>query len=170
MRLVIADTSSINYLLLIGYIDILPALFEKVIVPAAVCEELKHPKAPAFVRNWAGNPAAWVEVRPARGRHDASLEALDEGEEAAILLALELHADLLLMDDEEGVIAARGKGLEVTGRSVPSARRRNANCWTSARPSSASSEGISAFHRESWTGFSRSRRVASRFAHSSSRN
>jgi predicted nucleic acid-binding protein len=40
---------------------------------------------------------------------------LDAGEEAAILLALELHADLLLMDDEEGVMAARAKGLEVTG-------------------------------------------------------
>ena len=30
-------------------------------------------------------------------------------------LAIELRADLLLMDDEEGVIAARGKGLEVAG-------------------------------------------------------
>jgi predicted nucleic acid-binding protein len=43
-RLVIADTSPINYLLLIGHIDILPALFEKVIVPAAVRDELKHPR------------------------------------------------------------------------------------------------------------------------------
>lgn len=41
--------------------------------------------------------------------------ALDAGEEAAIALAVELHADLMLMDDEEGVIAARAKGLEVTG-------------------------------------------------------
>jgi predicted nucleic acid-binding protein len=42
-------------------------------------------------------------------------EALDAGEGAAIALAIELHADLLLMDDEEGVSAARGKGLAVTG-------------------------------------------------------
>jgi hypothetical protein len=61
VRLVIADTSPINYLLLIGHIDILPALFEKVILPAAVWEELKHPKAPAAVRNWVGNPPLWVE-------------------------------------------------------------------------------------------------------------
>jgi predicted nucleic acid-binding protein len=47
--------------------------------------------------------------------HDASLERLDAGEEDAISLAIEIHADLLLMDDEEGVIAARAKGLEVTG-------------------------------------------------------
>lgn len=40
---------------------------------------------------------------------------LDAGEEAAIVLALGLHADLFLMDDEEGVKAARAEGLEVTG-------------------------------------------------------
>jgi predicted nucleic acid-binding protein len=61
-RLVIADTSPINYLLLIGHIDILPALFETVILPAAVREELKHPKAPAVVKNWIALPPVWVDV------------------------------------------------------------------------------------------------------------
>jgi predicted nucleic acid-binding protein len=115
VRLVIADTSPINYLLLIGHINILPALFEKVILPAAVCDELKHPKAPLVVRNWIAAPPPWVDVRPSSPFHDAALEALDAGEGAAIALAIELHAELLLMDDEEGVIAARGKGLEVAG-------------------------------------------------------
>ena len=35
--------------------------------------------------------------------------------EDAIALAIELHADVLLMDDREGVLAARSKGLTVTG-------------------------------------------------------
>ena len=56
-----------------------------------------------------------MDVRPSSTFQDASLEALDAGEAAAIALAIELHADLLLMDDEEGVIAARRKGLEVAG-------------------------------------------------------
>jgi len=43
VRLVIADTSPINYLLLIGHIDIVPALFEKVILPAAVCARQGYP-------------------------------------------------------------------------------------------------------------------------------
>jgi hypothetical protein len=64
VRLVIADTSPINYLLLIGHIEILPALFERVILPAAVCEELKHPKAPLVVRNWVAAPPSSVDVRP----------------------------------------------------------------------------------------------------------
>lgn len=115
MRLVVADTSPINYLLLIGHIDILPVLFGGVILPAAVWDELKHPKAPLVVRNWVASAPPWVDVRPSISFHDASLEALDAGEGAAIALAIELHADLVLMDDEEGVSTARGKGLAVTG-------------------------------------------------------
>lgn len=117
MRLVIADTSPVNYLLLIGHIDVLPALFDRVILPAVVRDELKHPKAPFAVQDWIAAPPAWVDVRPTPSghKHDESMEGLDAGEEDAIALAIELHADLLLMDDEDGVIVARGKGLEVTG-------------------------------------------------------
>jgi len=115
VRLVIADTSPINYLILTGYIEILSALFEKVILPSTVRDELSHPKAPAPVRNWISAPPSWVEVLQTPKENDASLEALDAGEAAAILLAVELHADLILMDDEEGAGAARAKGLAVTG-------------------------------------------------------
>jgi predicted nucleic acid-binding protein len=117
VRLVIADTSPINYLLLIGHIDILPALFSKVILPAVVRDELRHPKAPLLVRDWIARPPEWVELRqtPANYVRDRALAGLDAGEEDAIALALELRADLLVMDDEEGVTAARAKGLEVTG-------------------------------------------------------
>ncbi len=68
MRLVIADTSPINYLLLIGHIDILPKLFERVIVPEIVRDELTHPKAPAVVRNWIASPPDWVEIRNAKAK------------------------------------------------------------------------------------------------------
>ena len=40
---------------------------------------------------------------------------LDAGEEDALALAVELRADLLLMDDREGVIVARRKGFRVAG-------------------------------------------------------
>ena len=51
MRLIIADTGPINYLVLIGNIDLLPILFEKVILPSAVQAELADPDAPPSVRN-----------------------------------------------------------------------------------------------------------------------
>jgi predicted nucleic acid-binding protein len=113
VQLVIADTGPINYLILIGHIDILPALFRKVILPAAVRAELDE--APSAVRDWIAAPPSWVEIRDSHHAHDPALEKLDAGEEAAIALAIEPHADLLLMDKRDGVNAARRKGLAVTG-------------------------------------------------------
>ena len=40
MQLVIADTGPVNYLVPIGHIDLLPRLFQRVILPTAVKEEL----------------------------------------------------------------------------------------------------------------------------------
>jgi predicted nucleic acid-binding protein len=113
LQLVIADTGPINYLILIGHIDILPALFGKIILPAAVRSELTD--APHIVRIWIADPPPWLEVRAATQPGDTQAEKLDPGEKEAIALALEIHADLLLMDDREGVTAARSKGLTVTG-------------------------------------------------------
>ena len=117
MRLVIADTGPLNYLVLIGRIDLLPTLFQRVILPSAVQRELDDRDTPPSVRDWIASPPAWVEVSETPGRHfdDESLAGLDEGEQAAIALAAALNADLLLMDDREGVMVARSKGLEVTG-------------------------------------------------------
>jgi predicted nucleic acid-binding protein len=115
VQLVIADTGPINYLILIGRIDLLPALFETVILPAVVRDELKHRKAPPAVQQWIASPPSWAEVRQSASVHDASMEALDAGEEDAIALAVEIHADLILMDDREGVLIARSKGFRVAG-------------------------------------------------------
>jgi predicted nucleic acid-binding protein len=117
VRLVIADTGPLNYLILIGHIDLLPVLFEKVVLPATVESELASGKAPFLVRHWVGNLPAWLEVReaPLSQAEDASLKGIDAGERAAIQLAVSLNADLLLMDDRKGVNAAQRKGLRVTG-------------------------------------------------------
>ena len=117
MRLVIADTGPLNYLILIGHIDLLPVLFQTVVLPTAVQSELASNKAPPFVRDWIANLPVWVEVReaPLSQAEDASLKGIDAGEKAAIQLALSLNAGMLLMDDRKGVNAAERKGLRVTG-------------------------------------------------------
>lgn len=43
------------------------------------------------------------------------MDKLDAGEEDAIALAVELHADLILMDDRDGVLVARSKDFRVAG-------------------------------------------------------
>lgn len=117
MRLIVADTGPINYLVLIGYIDLLPQLFEKIFMPVSVRDELAHVEAPSAVQEWIKGPPAWLEIRPVPSGQasDASLLSLDEGEREAIALAVSLNADLVLMDDREGTTVARQKGLAVTG-------------------------------------------------------
>jgi predicted nucleic acid-binding protein len=46
---------------------------------------------------------------------DAALLPLGVGERAAIVLALSIHADLVLIDERKGTRAAIDKGLDVTG-------------------------------------------------------
>jgi predicted nucleic acid-binding protein len=115
VQLVIADTGPVNYLILIGHVDFLPALFERILVPGIVRDELKHRKAPPAVRNWINEPPSWVEIHETPHVVDSTLDVLDLGEEDAIALAVELHADLILMDDRDGVLLARSKGFRVTG-------------------------------------------------------
>jgi predicted nucleic acid-binding protein len=113
VQLVIADTGPINYLVLIDHVGILPALFGKVILPAAVHAELGNVDTPEAVRQWIANAPEWIEIR-----HSASPTVFSElgaGESESITLALELHADLLLMDDRRGVKVARERRIEVTG-------------------------------------------------------
>jgi predicted nucleic acid-binding protein len=88
VRLVIADTGPINYLVLIANIDLLPVLFEKVILPSAVRVELTDPDAPPSVREWIADPPAWLEIHETPSHTSGSGEELDEGETAAIALAI----------------------------------------------------------------------------------
>ena len=60
--IVIADTTPINYLVLIGKVDILPVLYGRILIPEAVCEELQHDRTPDAVRAWVQKPPAWLEI------------------------------------------------------------------------------------------------------------
>jgi predicted nucleic acid-binding protein len=115
MRLVVADTSPVFYLLSIGQIDLLPQLFGKVFVPDAVHKELCHPAAPALVREWVASLPVWVGVRSVETLDDAAFLPLGAGERAAITLALSMHADLILIDERKGARVALDKGFEVAG-------------------------------------------------------
>jgi predicted nucleic acid-binding protein len=112
LRLVIADTGPVNYLILIGHIDLLPRLFQRVILPAAVEEELHDEDAPCVVRAWIESPPIWLEIIDPPG---GGPSALDEGEAAVIALAIALHADLVLIDERKGAKFARRQGPRVTG-------------------------------------------------------
>jgi predicted nucleic acid-binding protein len=111
MRLVVADTSPLRYLVQIG----LPRLFEEIFLSSVVADELHDPSAPPAVRVWMRQPPAWLQVIPVVDVDDPALEALDHGERSAIALGLSLGADLILIDERKGAAAAVNKGFEVTG-------------------------------------------------------
>jgi predicted nucleic acid-binding protein len=102
MRLIVAGTSPLVYLILIDHIDILPRLFESVLIPEAVHAELCNPLAPAPIQAWAGAPPRWLEVKQVPSVPEDVLRSLDAGERAAIILALSIHADLVLIDERKG--------------------------------------------------------------------
>ena len=47
-----------------GDIALLPKVFDRVLAPEAVRDELANPEAPPAVRGWITHPRAWFEVRP----------------------------------------------------------------------------------------------------------
>ena len=110
---VVADTSPINYLVLIAQIDLLRQLYARILIPPAVLAELKHPVAPKPVRDWAQNAPEWVEVLSPKSR--LILAQLDLGESEAIALATEVHAEVVLIDEQAGRQEAVRRGLKVAG-------------------------------------------------------
>lgn len=113
--IVVSDTSPLNYLILIGEENLLPKLFGRVIIPQVVFEELGASGASAKVRDWAQNLPVWIEIKQTSLTANAALDILDAGERAAILLAQELSADLLLVDDKQARQAAANLGINITG-------------------------------------------------------
>ena len=115
MPIVVADAGPPRYLVLINQIELLPRLFGTVVLPDVVRDELNAPRTPAPVRAWLASSPPWLEAGAASVAETRLSPKLDAGERAAIALALELGASLILMDDRVGVEEARLRGLEVTG-------------------------------------------------------
>ncbi len=114
--IVISDSSVLINLAWINQLDLLPRLYQGVIVPPAVWQEV--------VEKGAGKPGAheiaaaiWLQVKEPENRLliHALRQDLDAGESEAIALALEEKADLLLMDERIGRAAAQHFNLPVIG-------------------------------------------------------
>ncbi len=114
--IVIADTSPLNYLVLIGEVEILRRLYRRVVIPEAVLRELRHPETPSAVSEWIARRPAWLEVERITVPPDPNLPWLGEGEREAIILAEQRGPDvLLLMDEGQGRREAQRRHLRITG-------------------------------------------------------
>jgi predicted nucleic acid-binding protein len=112
---VVSNSSPICYLLLIGQIHLLPALFGQIDVPEAVYLELTNAGAPDIVRDWITHPPSWLQVHQVSEHADPTLDRLHAGEREAIALAQQLAADLILIDEKAARGVALEAGLRVSG-------------------------------------------------------
>lgn len=116
--IVISDTSAITNLAAIDQLKLLPLLYGQVIIPEAVYRELVDidPPVPGSVEV---QTATWLEVKLIANREVVerlqSEVRLDPGESEAIALALEIGADLLLIDERRGRAEADRLGIKITG-------------------------------------------------------
>ena len=113
--IVVADTTPLNYLVLIGQIELLSTLYHTVLIPQEVHRELQQTATPPDVRAWALDLPGWCQVRASSSTPDVALSGLDPGEREAIQLALEAKVDVLLMDEAEGRQEALRRNLQVAG-------------------------------------------------------
>lgn len=112
---VVSNTSPISYVVILNQIELLPFLFGAVTIPNAVRDELSAHKAPLKVQEWITSPPEWLKIQFVTSQYGADLMKVDAGERAAISLAEEIEADLVLLDDLEARLLANKRGLTITG-------------------------------------------------------
>jgi predicted nucleic acid-binding protein len=107
--IVVANTTPIISLASIGRLDILEKLFGNVMIPEAVYQEIKA--KPGY--GYEQVDGAFIEVRAIQGLlyKDFLLTQLDSGEAETIILAKEVNADFVIIDENLGYRIANNAGL-----------------------------------------------------------
>src|SRR5260370_3625132 len=85
--IVVADASPLNYLIQISCEGVLGRIYDLVLVPSGVFEELHRPSAPPSVLSWVSEPPDWMRV----------------------------HLVKAPIDEQRGRLEAKRRGLAVTG-------------------------------------------------------
>ena len=115
--IVVSDTTPIISLLKMNRLQLLHCLFGRVYIPFAVFEELtgnpKYQEEVSVLRE-----SDFIQVEEVANTGDVQTiknDGLDIGESEAIVLAKQLSADILLMDEAKGRIVASRHGLQIMG-------------------------------------------------------
>ena len=115
--LIVADAGPLIGLAIAGRVEILGALFEKVLIPQAVLEELQiEASRPGSFALSKAKEEGWLSTEDVPEATDMTqlAELLDRGEAEAIVLAQSRDARLLI-DERKGRAVARRRGVGVIG-------------------------------------------------------
>jgi uncharacterized protein len=110
--IVISDTSCIGYLIIIDKLLLLKENFSEIIIPQIVHHEILQLSSKYNLDKYLN--ADWIKRRSIKNiqLQQQFLTTLDEGESEAIVLAKEIHADLLLIDERKGTSPACSLGIK----------------------------------------------------------
>jgi len=117
--IIISDTSPITNLAAIDQLDLLQQLYGNIVIPLAVYNEMvaAGKVVPGAVEV---QTLSWIQTQTVVDTQkvidiQTNQDNIDLGEAEAIILVLELKADLLLMDERRGRALATNYGLNLTG-------------------------------------------------------
>lgn len=112
---VVSNTTPLNYLILIGCVELLSKLYESVVIPEAVFKELSAPSTPQLVRSWVATRPSWLTVQQAPRFTLANEQEIQIGERA-IRLAKAIGPDYVLLDDRRARQVAKHERINVWAR------------------------------------------------------
>jgi uncharacterized protein len=112
-RRVVSNTTPLIALANIQQLDLLPSLFERIMIPSAVAKELtaagmETPGATVL-------QTTWIQVVPVHDTRIAEAFPLDKGEAETLALAIEQNAELIIADEHLARRHARRLELPLTG-------------------------------------------------------
>jgi uncharacterized protein len=149
----VSNSSPLIFYARIGRLDILEALFDEILVPPAVWQEVvtvgrdRHGSSEV-----AGAP--WIRERlTGSATHWQQLESLDPGEREAIALVLDLETAVpVLLDDRRARRIALGLGLIIIGSAGIVVRAKDVGLVASIRPLLADLQAAGLYLSEGATG------------------
>lgn len=114
--IIVSNTSPISNLAKVGKLNLIQQLYETILIPGAVHEELLDERAGETVIT-AVQSATWLEIQSVQNQElvNELRSRINVGEAEAIALAVEVEATRLLIDERLGRQSATYLGLKITG-------------------------------------------------------
>ena len=114
MPKIVSNTTPIISLLKLNRLDLLQKIYKQVYIPTAVYNEIEAGKTKGYYKDLS--EIDWINILEIQDKQAVKYFLdLDAGEAEAIVLATELNANLIILDEKLGRFHAKHTDLKITG-------------------------------------------------------
>lgn len=114
MPKIVSNTTPIISLLKLNRLELFQKLYKQIYIPSAVFKEIEAGKMKGYYRDLS--IIDWINITEIQDKQAIKYFLdLDAGEAEAIVLATEINADLIILDEKLGRFHAKHAELKVTG-------------------------------------------------------